>query len=448
VSAATHELDRARDLHLALAERHARARGDDPEWLRQARDEARELFRDQGLPTMRQEEWRYTNLRALAAGEFALPEEKGPAVSRGDVEEVAFPVFACSLYVFVDGRYEPKLSALGARADVHVESLAEVARREPALLREHLGRLASAKEHPFAALNTAFLGDGAVLRVPAGAEVEEPLHLVFLSTGGQAHVTHPRVLVVAEPGSRVRLIQDHVSVGAGAGLSNAVTEVFVGANAQVDLVLLQRKASDAFHLSNLAARVERDGRFSSHTLTLGGRLVRNDLAVTLAEQGADATLGGLFVGAGEQLVDNHTLVDHAMPHGTSRQLYKGILGGASRGVFRGRVLVRPDAQKTNAEQSNPNLLLSTGAEIDTKPQLEIHADDVKCSHGSTIGQLEEDALFYLRSRAIDLGLARDLLTFGFAREVLTALPVPALADGLEELLLARLAEATGREEPR
>ncbi|MGI9592181.1 MAG: Fe-S cluster assembly protein SufD [Myxococcota bacterium] len=442
-------LEQARDLHLALAERFAAARAGDPAWLQQLRAEATAHFRAQGLPTTREEEWRYTSLRDLAGTDFSLPAAGELPVSRSDVESVAFPVFACSLYVFVDGRYEPKLSALGAGADVHIESLAELATREPELLRQHLGQLASAKEHPFAALNAAFLGDGAVLRVPRGVDVEEPLHLVFLSTGGEpAPVTHPRVLVVAEAGSQVRLIQDHVSVGGGTGFSNAVTEVFVGANARVDLVLLQRKASDAFHLSNLAARVERDGRFASHTLTLGGRLVRNDLAVTLADEGADATLGGLFFGAGEQVIDNHTLVDHAMPHGTSRELYKGILGGDSRGVFRGRVLVRPDAQKTDAEQSNPNLLLSAGAEIDTKPQLEIHADDVKCSHGSTIGQLEEDALFYLRSRAIDLPRARDLLTFGFAREILAALPVPALAEGLEESLLARLAEATGREEPR
>jgi Fe-S cluster assembly protein SufD len=442
-------LEDARDLHLALAQDFAASRAGDPDWLQQIRSEGAEHFRAQGLPTTRQEEWRYTSLKELAKTPFTLAGAEPGAVTRADVEGAAFPVFACSLYVFVDGRYEPRLSALGAGADVHVESLAEVAANKPGLLRENLGQLVSPKEHPFAALNDAFLEDGAVLRVPRGADVVEPLHVVFLSTGGApARATHPRVLVVAEAGSRVRLIQDHVSVGGGTGFSNTVSEVFVGANASVDLVLLQRKASDAFQLSNLAARIQRDGRFTSHTLTLGGRLVRNDLAVTLVDEGADATLNGLFVGAGAQVIDNHTLVDHAMPRGASRQLYKGILGDKSRGVFRGRVRVRPDAQKTDARQSNPNLLLARGAEIDTKPQLEIHADDVKCSHGSTVGQLEEDALFYLRSRGIDLALARDLLTFGFAREILTALPVPALAEGLEEPLLARLAEATGREEPR
>ncbi len=442
-------LEEARDRHLALAESFAESHTGDPEWLKQIRSEAAQQFRAQGLPTTRLEEWRYTNLKELAKASFTLPAGEAAQVSRTDVESAAFPVFACSLYVFVDGRYEPRLSALGAGADVHIESLAELAAREPELLRRHLGRLVSPKEHPFAALNTAFLGDGAVLRVPRDIHVDEPLHVVFLSTSGEpAQVTHPRVLVVAEAGSRVQLIQDHVSVGDGTGFSNAVTEVFVAANAQVELMLLQRKASDAFQLSNLAVRIERDGRFASHTLTLGGRLVRNDLAVTLVDEGADATLNGLFVGAGEQLIDNHTLVDHAMPHGTSRELYKGILGEQVRGVFRGRVRVRPDAQKTDAMQSNPNLLLARGAEIDTKPQLEIHADDVKCSHGSSVGQLEEDALFYLRARALDLARARDLLTFGFAREILAALPVAALADGLEESLMARLSEATGREQPQ
>ena len=275
--------------------------------------------------------------------------------------------------------------------------------------------------------------------------MEEPLHVVFVSTAaGALRVRHPRVLIVAGEGSRVRVIVDHVCLGGPSGFTNAVAEVCVGQDAQVDLVLLQRERSDAFHVSNLAVRQERDSRFSSHTLTLGGALVRNDLGVVLEDEGADCTLHGLFLAGGEQLIDNHTLVDHAMPHGTSRELYKGILGGSSRGVFRGRVIVRPGAQKTDARQSNPNLLLADSAEIDTKPQLEIYADDVKCSHGSSIGQLEEDALFYLRSRGVAEPEARDLLTRGFAHEVIAALPVPALTDGLDALLGTRLAQASGR----
>ncbi|MBW1685783.1 MAG: Fe-S cluster assembly protein SufD, partial [Deltaproteobacteria bacterium] len=310
----------------------------------------------------------------------------------------------------------------------------------------YLGRLVSLKEHAFAALNSAFLDDGAVLLVGPDANLAEPLHIVFVSTAaGTLRVRHPRLLIVAGEGSRVRVIVDHVCLGPPSGFTNAVAEVCVGQGAQVDLVLLQRERSDAFHVSNLAVRQERDSRFSSHTLTLGGALVRNDLGVVLEDEGADCTLHGLFVAGGEQLIDNHTLVDHAMPHGTSRELYKGILGGSSRGVFRGRVIVRPGAQKTDARQSNPNLLLADSAEIDTKPQLEIYADDVKCSHGSSIGQLEEDALFYLRSRGMAEPEARDLLTRGFAHEVIAALPVPALTDGLDALLGTRLAQASGRE---
>jgi Fe-S cluster assembly protein SufD len=234
------------------------------------------------------------------------------------------------------------------------------------------------------------------------------------------------------------VVQDHVSLGGGAALTNAVTELHVGPGAHLEHVLLQREGGAAFHVSNTAAQLERDARLATHVVSLGGRLVRNDLTVTLAGEGAEARLSGLFLVGGERLVDNHTFVDHAVPHGTSRQLYKGVLGGRSRGVFRGRVLVRPDAQHTDAKQSNPNLLLSDGAEIDGKPQLEIHADDVKCSHGSAIGRVDESALFYLRARGIDEAAARALLVRGFAAEVLAALPEPSLAEALGDAFAALL----------
>ena len=235
------------------------------------------------------------------------------------------------------------------------------------------------------------------------------------------------------------MVLDFASLGAAPHFTNAVIEVDVGPNASVELVLVQRESDAAFHVSLLRARVERDARFESHSVTLGGALVRNDLEIALVGEGADCTLRGLFAGNGSQRLDNHTLVDHAVPLGTSRELYKGILGGKSRGVFRGRVLVRPNAQKTDASQSNPNLLVSNTAEIDTKPQLEIYADDVKCNHGATIGQLDADALFYLRSRGIDERAAREVLTRGFAGEILAGLPVGELEAPLTELLLRRLA---------
>ena len=277
---------------------------------------------------------------------------------------------------------------------------------------------------------------------PRSVRVEQPIHVVFLSAdSGQPAVTHPRLLVVAEEGSSLTLIEDHVTLGDAPGFTNAVTEVYAAAGSQVDLVTIQRENEGHFHLSNLFVRQERDARFSANTLTLGGRLVRNDASVLLADEGADCALNGLFIAGGSQLVDNHTTIDHAVPHCTSRELYKGVIGGSARGVFRGRVIVRPDAQKTNASQSNPNLLLSADAEMNTKPQLEIYADDVKCSHGTSIGQLDPDALFYLRSRGLDAARARDLLTRAFALELLEALPGPGLGAGLDDVVLEQLRRA-------
>lgn len=432
-------LDAARERWISLAEKFAAERADDDAWLRDLRAESLARFADQGFPNTKQEEWRYTRVTPMAEVPFQLGCPATTPVTRSAIEDKASPVFACSLYVFVDGRFEPALSALATRTDVHVESL----RALDAAIEPPLGSLVDTKQHPFAALSTALLDDGAVLRVPKGAQVTDPLHLVFVATGSrEPRATQPRLFIDASENSRVQVIQDFVSLSDDVGLTNGVSEIRVGAGAQVDLVTIQRENAGSFHFSNVSARLGRDARFSHHNLTLGGRLVRNDLEVVLEEEGADCTLNGLFIGAGEQVIDNHTLLDHAVPHGTSRQLYKGILGGRSRGVFRGRVIVRPNAQKTVAYQSNPNLLLTTGARVDSKPQLEIYANDVKCGHGSSIGQLDQDAIFYLRTRAISEPRARQLLTRGFAQQILAALPVAALTEGLNEPLGDRLAEAT------
>ncbi len=438
-------LDAARERWISLAEKFAAERADDDAWLRDLRAESLARFADQGFPNTKLEEWRYTRITPMAKVPFQLGCPATTPATRSAIEDKASPVFACSLYVFVDGRLEPALSALATRTDVHVESL----RALDAAIEPPLGSLVDTKQHPFAALSTALLDDGAVLRVPKGAQVTDPLHLVFVATGSrEPRATQPRLFIDASENSRVQVIQDFVSLSDDVGLTNGVSEIRVGAGAQVDLVTIQRENAGSFHFSNVSARLGRDARFSHHNLTLGGRLVRNDLAVVLEEEGADCTLNGLFIGAGEQVIDNHTLLDHAVPHGTSRQLYKGILGGRSRGVFRGRVIVRPNAQKTVAYQSNPNLLLTTGARVDSKPQLEIYANDVKCGHGSSIGQLDQDAIFYLRTRAISEPRARQLLTRGFAQQILAALPVAALTEGLHEPLGDRLAEATSSPGPK
>ncbi len=434
-------LETARDRFVAEHRAFAETRRGEPAWLAAHRRDAIAAFAERGLPSTREEEWRYTSLAPLAALPFSLAE---PArIERADLEELATPLFACSLYAFSNGRALPALSsAPGLPGGARCDSLAALLADGTSPIEARLDHYVDIKLHPFAALNSAFASDGAVVRAPRGVAFEQPLHLVFASVGGaQPHMAHPRVVVVAEAGSRVTIVQDHVSVGEGPGFTNAVTEIHVGANATVHWVLLQREGDAHFHVSNLSVRQERDSTFSAHTITLGGRLVRNDAGVLLAGEGAQCTLDGLFVGGGNSVLDNHTEVDHAVPHGTSRELYKGALGGAARGVFRGRVIVRPDAQKTSASQSNPNLLLGARAEIDTKPQLEIYADDVKCSHGSTIGRLDENALFYLRSRGIPEQRARDLLLRGFALEVLERLPARALAEGLDDAVVACLRRA-------
>ena len=410
-------------------------------WIDALRRDSLERFREQGFPTRRLEEWKYTNIDRLAATEFEVPAAGGPLPSAQTVEELSVPLFACSLFVFIDGYFARDLSTPRAvSGDLHVESLATLRRSEPDSLRSTLAQQVDTKSHPFAALNTALLDDGAVIRLPRGETAVQPIHLVFLSTGAtdSAAATHPRVVIDADADSHAVIIQDHVSIGAEVRLSNAVTEISLGPNSSVDLILLQRECDAGFVVSNTAARIDRDARLGIHTISLGGALVRNDLAVLLAEPGAACTLNGLFLGTGSRLVDNHTLVDHSVPHTTSSQLYKGVLADASRGVFRGRVVVRPDAQKTNAQQSNPNLIVSDKAEVDTKPQLEIYADDVKCSHGTSIGRLDEEALFYLRSRGIGLTRARMLLTQGFANEITSALPAAAVGEHVRELLLSQL----------
>lgn len=400
------------------------------------RRDGRTAFEASGLPHTGLEEWRYTGLSPLTALDLRLSEDDAQ-IDRALLERVATPVFACGLAVFANGR--PRNALWGVPAgDVELASLREA---DP-------GSLACGvdpKLHPLAALNGAMTEDGVLVRIPDGAQLEHPVHLVFVSSSpGTSSVSCPRVVIEAGAGCRAVVIQDHVCVGGGpAHFTNAVTEVAVGENADLAFALVQREGEADIHASNLAVRQERDSRFASHVVTLGGRLVRNDLTVVLAGPGAECVLNGLYVGTGERLVDNHTLVDHAVPHGTSHELYKGVLSDASRGVFRGRVVVRPDAQKTDATQQNPNLLLSDGTEIDTKPQLEIHADDVKCSHGSAIGRIDEDALFYLRTRGIGQRDARALLTRGFAAEILGALPGEALAEALTADFIARLSGGTG-----
>lgn len=424
------------------AEAFASTRGADPAWAQALRKDGAASFAATGFPTTREEAWRYTNVARFVKTPHVTPApaSQGPALSRVQVESVAYPVYACSLFVFVNGRFAPGLSAPRALSgSLQVESLADVLARDPARLEARLGRLVPADATPFAALSAAFLADGALLEIPADVRVEAPIHVVHLvAPNGTPVGTHPRTLVVAGRGSEATLIEDHVTLGEGAYLTNAVTEVFVEPGARLDVVKLQRESLAGAHVSALAATLARDARLTAHTLSLGSALTRNDAVVVLDGEGAECTLDGLYVGSGEQHVDNHTRIEHVRRHGSSRELYKGILDDRARGIFHGRIVVREGAVKTDARQTNRNLLLSRQAEADSQPQLEISADDVKCSHGSSIGQLEEGALFYLRARGIGAVEARRLLMRGFAAEVTDGIRQEALRHAIEEIVAHRL----------
>jgi Fe-S cluster assembly protein SufD len=396
-------------------------------WLTEVRRAALERAHTLSVPTTRDEDWRFTDLSPLYKSQFRTPAE-GALPDAAALAPFKVPEAAERL-VFVDGRFAPGLSSHGT-----VAAALDQTQAATTPVRDTLARIAGFEHDAFAALNLANLRDGAVIHVGRNA-VGGTVHLLFVSTQADVAV-HPRVLVVAESGADVTLVEDYVALHDGAYWVNGTTEVAVGANARVRHVRLQRESLAAFHVGTCAARVERDGRYESHSVALGARLSRLTLNVQQAGTGAHADLMGLAFLHGRQLADTHSLMDHALPQGTSNQLHKCVLDGNAHAVFNGRIVVRHGAQQTDAAQQNRNLLLSRRAHVDTKPQLEILADDVKCSHGATVGQLESDELFYLRSRGLTEALARSLLTYGFAAEIVDGIPVPSVRDALRRRLLA------------
>ena len=344
------------------------------------------------------------------------------------------------LLVFVNGRHAPGLSRLGRLpSGADVGSLAQVVAKRPDRFEALLARDAEALVNGFTALNAAFWADGATIDLAAGCVVEKPIHLLFITTDADLAV-HPRNIIRAGAGSHAEIIEHYVGLNDAAYFTNAVTHIEVDTSAAVIHTKLQQESLRGYHIADIRAEQERDSRFTSQSFALGGLLSRNDIATRLDAQGCEATLIGLYMADGRQHMDHHTLIDHARPRGTSREFYKGVLDGAARAVFNGKVIVRPDAQQTDAHQSNRNLLLSEHAEVDTKPQLEIYADDVKCSHGATVGQLDAEQIYYLRSRGMDDAAARALLTFAFAEDVATRVSCVPLRSRLEQLLRGRLPE--------
>ena len=404
-------------------------------WLQKLRQAGFARFSETGFPTTRVEDWRFTNISAIARTPFQLVRAGHSLPSREQLEQFRIPGVETQL-VFVDGRFAPELSSVAKLpAGVTVASLATQIARDPESVEQHLGRYLDIQRDAFSALNTAFLEDGAYVHVKKGVIAEQPIGALFVSTE-QAFpaLNHPRNLFVIEENSHATIVEDYVSLGGGQALCNTVTELVAGDHSVVSHYMIEREHTGAFNVSTLRIQQGRTADVSSHSVLLGGALVRNNIHPVLGGEGGECLINGLFIGTGRQHLDNYMLVEHASPHCGSRQFYNGILDGHAHGVFHGRIIVHKDAQKTDAKQTNRNLLLSDTAQIDTKPQLEIYADDVKCTHGATIGQMEENALFYLRSRGIDETSARRLLLVAFASECLDRMKEGPVRTHVEKLV--------------
>jgi Fe-S cluster assembly protein SufD len=403
-------------------------------WLVRARQAALDRFAQSGFPTSRDEEWKYTSVASIEKRAFtALPPGVDIAAAPCVLRFGALPGHRV---VFVNGRYSPAHSSIGLLpTGVILASLADAIERAPHTLQPLFGE--DGRQTVFDALNVAFTADGLCLYLPRGAAIEEPIHLVFIA-GANGAAIYPRNFIVAEEGARVTVIEHYAGAAEASYFTNAVTRIVAGTDATVEHYKLQQEPLRVFHIAGIHAVQGGGSRFSSHSISVGAALARNDITTALEAEGCTTTLNGLYLARGRQHVDHHTRIDHAKPNGTSREHYRGLLDGASRGVFNGKVIVHPQASGTDADQISRNLLLSKDAEADTKPQLEIYADDVKCTHGATVGRLDEQQLFYLRSRGIENDVAKSLLVHAFAREVIERIRVAPLRARLEELLLAWL----------
>jgi Fe-S cluster assembly protein SufD len=406
-----------------------------PQWLDELRRRAMDRFTQVGFPSNKQEEWRQTNVAPIARTSFE-PAEPDENVGVREVGPFSFRQDCVCELVFVNGIFSPGLSDLREQPKgLRVASLASMAESGSKRLQEHLAKYADVNANPFVALNTASVRDGACVYLEKNTVLEKPLHLLFVSVPtSRPTVSHPRVLIVADDNAQATIVETYAGVGEGVYFTNAVSEVVAGNNTRIDHCRLQHETLEAFHVSTMQARVGRSSTFITQSATLGAQLTRNDLNVVLAGEGAEATMNGLVLIDGKQHCDNHTLLDHAAPNCPSHELYKHVLGGQSTGVFRGKILVRQIAQKTDSKQTSRSLLLSDDADMNSQPALEIYADDVKCTHGSTTGPVDEEMMFYIRSRGVDAESARALLTYAFAADITRRIAVEPVRRYLENFM--------------
>lgn len=413
----------------------------DPKWLLDLRNIGASAFAGLGFPTLRNEDWRFTNVAPITE----LPFEPARAVSVNGRESnvLAQSAFAslpgCRL-VFVNGFFAPRLSRIeGIPPETTVDSLANALKRQTGLIETHLGKRAGTSDNAFAALNQAFFTDGAFIHVPNGVVIAEPIQVIYITSAKRAGETvQPRNLVLMGANSKATIIESYLSTGTAVSFTNAVTEIVAGESAILEHVKLQDETASAYHVATIAGEFGRASNVSVHSFALGSKLSRNNIRARLGGEGLECILNGLYLTRDEQLADHHMVVEHTQPHCASHEYFNGILDDKSRGVFHGRIYVHPLAQKTDAKQTNKNLLLSDDATADTKPQLEIYADDVKCTHGATVGQLNGESVFYLRSRGIPEATARRMLIHAFAGEIVERIRCAPAREALDKLVWNRL----------
>lgn len=412
-----------------------------PRWLLALRNAGISAFAELGFPTLRDEDWRFTNVTPIA--QLPFQPARSPAVNGAESGVLSRAVFAslpgCRL-VFVNGFFVPQMSRIqGTPAGVTVGSLSTALARDDGFIKKHLGKYARTSDNAFAALNQAFFTDGAFIHVPDRVEMGEPVQVVYISSKEQTGETfQPRNLIIMGTNSKATIVESYLSAGDAASFTNAVTEIVAGENAVLEHVKLQDETANAFHMATIVGEFGRASNVNVHSFALGSKLSRNNIRAKLAGEGLECILNGLYLTRGDQLADHHMIVEHAQPHCASHEYFNGILDDKSKGVFHGRIYVHPIAQKTDAKQTNKNLLLSDDATADTKPQLEIYADDVKCTHGATVGQLNNESIFYLRARGIPEATARRMLIHAFAGEIVERVRCVPVREELDKLVWNRL----------
>jgi len=411
--------------------------------VHQLRKKAFNTLVETGFPTSRDEEWRFTNINPILENNYEqiLADDKVP-ISKEEVEPFLYKEWSGPQLVFIDGIFSDLYSTTGKRQNgITVTHLASAMSSDQDELISTFGHYETFKENAFSALNTAFLNDGAVVKIEENAIIIEPVHLVYISSNRKkAQVSHPRNLIILGENSQATIVESFNSLDNHKYFNNVVTEISIEANAKLNHIRIQNESQNAFHIGNVFVEQKQDSNYLSTSIVFGGLIARNNIYANLNGEGIESTLNGLYMGHGDQLIDNHTFLDHVKPHCNSNEIYQGILTGSANGVFSGKIMVHPDAQKTDAKQSNNCLLLSEEADINSKPQLEIYADDVRCTHGATVGQLNEEAIFYLRSRGISNQQAKNILTYAFAEQVIEGVNIRSVRDQVDKLLLDRLKE--------